>query len=67
MFNVNGIDAVLIKNNRNDEDSIYDDQDKEEENVVVCPYNVDQTVKFGTYTVPEATGYYILKKLRRCT
>lgn len=61
MFNVNGIDAVLIKNNRNDEDSIYDDQDKEEENVVVCPYNVDQTVKFGTYTVPEATGYYILK------
>lgn len=61
MFNVNGMSATLIKNNRNDEDSIYDDQDKEEQQIVVCPYNVDQSVKFGTYTVPEATGYYVLK------
>ena len=61
MFNVNGIPAILIKNNRN-ESSYYDDQDKEEQNIVVCPYNVDQTVKFGMYTVPEATGYYILKR-----
>lgn len=61
MFNVNGMNAILIKNNRNDEDSIYDDQDKEEQQIVVCPYNVDQTVKFGMYTVPEATGYYVLK------
>lgn len=61
MFNVNGMNAILIKNNRNNEDSIYDDQDKEEQQIVVCPYNVDQTVKFGMYTVPEATGYYVLK------
>lgn len=61
MFNVNGIPAILIKNNRN-KSSYYDDQDKEEQNIVVCPYNVDQTVKFGMYTVPEATGYYILKR-----
>lgn len=60
MYNVNGMDAILIKNNRN-ESSYYDDQDKEEEDVVVCPYNVDQEVRFGMYTVPEATGYYILK------
>lgn len=60
MFNTNGMKAVLVKNNRN-ESSYYDDQDKEYENVVVCPYNVDQTVKFGTVTVPEATGYFILK------
>jgi hypothetical protein len=60
MFNVNGIKAVLIKNNRNTS-SVYDDQDKTEQNIVVCPYNVDQAVKFGTYTVPEATGYFILK------
>lgn len=60
MFNVNGIKAVLIKNNRN-ASSVYDDQDKTEQNIVVCPYNVDQAVKFGTYTVPEATGYFILK------
>lgn len=60
MFNVNGIKAVLIKNNRNTS-SVYDDQDKTTQNIVVCPYNVDQAVKFGTYTVPEATGYFILK------
>jgi hypothetical protein len=60
MFITNGIDAILVKNNRN-ESSYYDDQDKTEEEVVVCPYNVDQDVKFGMYTVPEATGYYILK------
>ena len=60
MFNVNGFPAVLIKNNRNTS-SVYDDQDKIEENIVCCPYNVDQAVKFGFYTVPEAKGFYILK------
>jgi hypothetical protein len=60
MFLTNGMNAVLVQNNRN-ESSVYDDQDKQEVNVVVCPYNVDQTVRFGEYTVPEATGYYILK------
>ena len=56
MFLTNGIPAVLIKNNRNESD-YYDDQDKISENIVVCPYNVDQVVKFGMYTVPEATGF----------
>lgn len=60
MFNVNGIKAVLVQNNRN-ESEVYDDQDKQEVNIKVCPYNVDQTVKFGIYTVPEATGYFIVK------
>ena len=60
MFNVNGFPAVLIKNNRN-ASSVYDDQDKIEEDIVCCPYNVDQDVRFGLYTVPEATGYFILK------
>lgn len=62
MFNVNGMPAVLIQNNRNETVSCeYDDQDKQEVNIKVCPYNVDQTVKFGTYIVPEATGYFIVK------
>lgn len=62
MFNVNGFKAVLVQNNRDtDEDVYYDDQDKTQVNIKVCPYNVDQTVKFGTYTVPEATGYFIVK------
>lgn len=61
MFNVNGFKATLIQNNRNDENSYYDDQDKQEVEIKVCPYNVDMTVRFGTYTVPEATGYFIVK------
>lgn len=61
MFNVNGMPAILIKNNRN-KSAYYDDQDKQRQKIVACPYNVDQTVKFGMYTVPEATGYYILKR-----
>lgn len=60
MFNVNGIPAVLIQNNRNTS-SVYDDQDKTQVNVVCCPYNVDMTDRFGMYTVPEAEGYFILK------
>lgn len=60
MFNVNGIKATLIQHNRN-ESSIYDDQDKIEVPIVVCQYNVDQAVKYGVYTIPEATGYFIVK------
>lgn len=60
MFNVNGMKAVLIQNNRNESD-VYDDQDKQEVNIKVCPYNVDMSDRFGTYTVPEATGYFIVK------
>ena len=62
MFNVNGFKATLIQNNRTTtEDDYYDDQNKKEVEIKVCPYNVDQTVKFGIYTVPEATGYFIVK------
>lgn len=61
MFNINGFNATLIQNNRNDENSYYDDQDKQEITIKVCPYNVDQTVRFGIYTEPEATGYFIVK------
>ena len=60
MFNTNGFDATLIQNNRNTS-SIYDDQDKTEVSIKVCPYNVDQAIKFGVYTIPEAKGYFIVK------
>ena len=33
-----------------------------QENIVCCPYNVDVTDRFGMYTVPEAEGYFILKR-----
>ena len=60
MFNVNGMSATLIQNNRNTS-SIYDDQDKIEIPIKLCPYNIDEAIKFGVYTIPEATGYFILK------
>ena len=62
MFNVNGFKATLVQNNRTTSDlDYYDDQDKKEIEIKVCPYNVDQTIKFGEYTTPEATGYFITK------
>lgn len=61
MFNTNGFKAKLIQHNRKTS-KYYDDQDKTEIDIKVCPYNVDLTVKFGTYTVPEATGYFIVKR-----
>ena len=60
MFNVNGMAATLIQNNRGTSD-FYDDQDKTEVDIKVCPYNVDQAIKLGLYTIPEATGYFIVK------
>lgn len=60
MFNMNGMPATLIKNNRGTS-QYYDDQDKQTQKIKLCPFNADQTVKFGMYTVPEATGYFILR------
>lgn len=60
MFNVNGMRAILVQNNRGKSD-YYDDQDKKQVKVKVCPYNADMSVRFGTYTVPEAKGYFIVK------
>ena len=65
MFNTNGMNATLIQNNRN-ESSIYDDQDKNYIDIKICPYNVDQAVKFGVYTIPEAKGYFIVKIYKTC-
>ena len=30
--------------------------------IKVCPYNVDNDIRFATYTVPEASGYFITKR-----
>ena len=63
MFLTNGMSATLIKHNRGQEENtgIWDDEYTTEESIVLCPYNQDITVAFGTYTVPEAEGYYIVK------
>ena len=63
MFLTNGMSATLIKHNRGQEENtgVWDDEYTTEESIVLCPYNQDITVAFGTYTVPEAEGYYIVK------
>lgn len=61
MYNVNGMDATLIQCNRNNVESIYDDKDTQTIDIVVCPYDVDQAIRYGIYTIPEATGYFIIK------
>lgn len=62
MFNVNGFTATLIQNNRTTtNDDYYDDNNKQEITIKVCPYNVDAKIRFGEYTIPEATGYFITK------
>ena len=62
MFLFNGFNATLIQNNRNVDDNFYDDEDKQEVNVKVIPYDQDSSVRFDIYSVPEATGYFVLPR-----
>lgn len=58
MFLVNGIKCTLRQFNRNESEALYDDQEYKDVPIKCCPYDVDQAISFGTYTIPEATGYY---------
>ena len=59
MFLINGMKAKLIQENRTEENNVFDDENKTKEVVIkICPYNVEQSINYGIYTVPEATGYY---------
>mgnify|MGYP007112531595 CR=1 FL=1 len=60
MFLVNAMKGTLIKYNRNST-GVYDDEYKTTTPIRLCPYNQDIRVAFGTYTIPEAEGYYIVK------
>ena len=62
MFLVNPMKAKLIKYNRNESDSVFDDEDTKTKNIRVCPYNTDDAIKFGINSVPEATGYFVVQK-----
>lgn len=61
MFLMNGFTAQLIQYNRNSS-QYYDDEDKQTISIKVIPYNADDAIRFGIYTVPEATGYFIVKR-----
>lgn len=62
MFIVNGINAQLIQFNRNNKNSVYDDQDQQTVSIKVCPYDMSDAIKFGLYTIPEAKGYFQVKR-----
>lgn len=62
MYLFNPKKAQLIKKNRSTEEFVYDDEDVLEPITIdVIPYNVDQAIQYGIYTVPEATGYFIVR------
>lgn len=62
MYLFNPKKAQLIKKNRSTEEFVYDDEDVLEPITIdVIPYNVDQAIQYGIYTVPEATGYFIIR------
>lgn len=59
MFLINGMKAKLIQKNRTDETNVFDDENTSKEVIIkVCPYDVEQSISYGVYTIPEATGYY---------
>jgi hypothetical protein len=62
MFLTNGLKATLIQYNRNTDDSYYDDEDTQTKEIKVIPYNTADGIRFGMYSVPEATGYFIVKR-----
>lgn len=62
MFLVNGHKAKLIQFNRNGKSLAYDDEDKQSVDIKLIPYNADDSIKFGTYSVPEATGYFMIRR-----
>ena len=64
MILVNSQKAQLYKNNRNNysNSDYFDDEDTSITTINVVPYNVDNSITYGTYTIPEATGYYIVNR-----
>ena len=61
MFLTNSMKATLTKYNRKGT-GVYDDEYTTTEEIGICPYNQDVRVAFGVYSVPEAEGYYIVKR-----
>ena len=58
MFLMNGMKAKLRQFNRKPNNELYDDQQYEEITIKCCPYDIDQGIQFGVYSVPEAIGYH---------
>lgn len=63
MILVNGQKATLRQFNReSQENEYYDDQNYQDITIKVVPYDVESVIRFGIYTIPEATGYYMVNR-----
>lgn len=58
MFLANGKKALLRKYNRDSTNDYYDDQEYKEQTLKVIPYKIDDLIKFGISSCPEATGFF---------
>lgn len=62
MILVNSQLATLTRYNRIDKNEYFDDVPDDTITIKVVPYDVDDTIRFGIYTVPEATGYFVVNR-----
>lgn len=62
MYLVNGFKAKLIQHNRNGTSLAYDDEDIQKVDIKIIAYDMDNGLNFDTYTVPEASGSFMLRR-----
>lgn len=54
----NGKKAILRRLNRDDDNEIYDDEVFKDMPIKIVPYKIDDTIKLGISSYPEATGFF---------
>ncbi len=58
MMLANGKRAMLRQFNRDDNNEIYDDENYAEKTIKIVPYKMEDAIKFGISSYPEATGFF---------
>lgn len=62
MILVNSQLATLRQFNRTDDNQYFDDQNYKDIPIKVVPYDVDDLIRFGIYTIPEAKGFFMVNR-----
>lgn len=62
MILVNSQLATLRQFNRTDDNQYFDDQNYKDVSIKVVPYDVDDLIRFGIYTIPEAKGFFMVNR-----
>ena len=62
MILVNSQLATLRQFNRTDDNQHFDDQNYKDISIKVVPYDVDDLIRFGIYTIPEAKGFFMVNR-----